>query len=258
LVRRARVLGGYLDGPDGIRVRIAQQEYPYDIGLWQNVVQGMGTANVLSFSPKQPYEDTKLQMQILAWFWPFSASPTMFSAIHFETNGFEGMYKLFDRLQASLFMIIDPNVSWPPPDPDRMPRRARTFDPDNAFLHDEGRAHGLTEIEAFRLRQMEDLKRFQDHESTIRRRQTFHKRYEATSSDKDIKQFPDKDLTADEEGEEAWRNAEGDRLDDFGVDEEAEFYDDEDIPLAELMRRRKQGSGFDPKEANGPKPHLKS
>jgi palmitoyltransferase len=46
LVRRARVLGGYLDGPDGTRVRITQQEYPYDVGLWQNVVQGMGTANV--------------------------------------------------------------------------------------------------------------------------------------------------------------------------------------------------------------------
>jgi palmitoyltransferase len=47
LVRRARVLGGYLDGPDGTRVRITQQEYPYDIGLWRNVVQGMSTANVL-------------------------------------------------------------------------------------------------------------------------------------------------------------------------------------------------------------------
>jgi hypothetical protein len=47
LVRRARVLGGYLDGPDGTRIRIDQQEYPYDIGLWQNVVQGMGTPNVL-------------------------------------------------------------------------------------------------------------------------------------------------------------------------------------------------------------------
>jgi hypothetical protein len=47
LVRRARYLGGYLDGPDGVKVRIVKQEYPYDIGLWQNVVQGMGTANVM-------------------------------------------------------------------------------------------------------------------------------------------------------------------------------------------------------------------
>jgi palmitoyltransferase len=46
-------------------------------------------------------------------------------------------------------------------------------------------------------------------------------------------------------GEEAWRNQEGERLADFGVDEEADFYDetdvgigsDEDVPLAELIRR---------------------
>lgn len=46
LLRRAKVLGGYLDGPDGKRVRIVRQEYPYDIGFWSNIVQGMGTANV--------------------------------------------------------------------------------------------------------------------------------------------------------------------------------------------------------------------
>ena len=46
LLRRARVLGGYLDGPDGKRIRIVRQEFPYDIGLWNNVVQGMGTSNV--------------------------------------------------------------------------------------------------------------------------------------------------------------------------------------------------------------------
>lgn len=46
LLRRARVFGGWLDGPDGSRIRIRHQEYPYDIGLWSNVVQGMGTWNV--------------------------------------------------------------------------------------------------------------------------------------------------------------------------------------------------------------------
>jgi len=42
LVRRARVLGGYLEGPGGIRVYIKKQEYPYDIGIWANIKQGMG------------------------------------------------------------------------------------------------------------------------------------------------------------------------------------------------------------------------
>jgi palmitoyltransferase len=46
LLRRARVTGGYLDGPDGMQVRITRQEYPFDIGIWENLKQGMGTSNV--------------------------------------------------------------------------------------------------------------------------------------------------------------------------------------------------------------------
>jgi len=42
-----------------------------------------------------------------------------------------------------------------------------------------------------------------------------------------------------EDGKETWKNSEGDGLKDFGVDEEVEFYDEEDIPLAELLRRKR-------------------
>lgn len=35
-----------------------------------------------------------------------------------------------------------------------------------------------------------------------------------------------------------WRNKEGERLADFGLDEDAEFYDEDDLPLSEIMRRR--------------------
>lgn len=42
-----------------------------------------------------------------------------------------------------------------------------------------------------------------------------------------------------------WRNKEGSRLADFGLDEDAEFYDEEnDLPLAEIMRRRKDERGL--------------
>ncbi|KMU86710.1 palmitoyltransferase pfa4 [Coccidioides immitis H538.4] len=41
-------------------------------------------------------------------------------------------------------------------------------------------------------------------------------------------------------GEEGWRNSDGDRLRDFGVDEEAEFYDEDDIPLTVLIQRKNQ------------------
>jgi palmitoyltransferase len=42
------------------------------------------------------------------------------------------------------------------------------------------------------------------------------------------------------EGEAAWRNSEGERLKDFGVDEDVEFYDeqDDDVPLSQLIARR--------------------
>jgi palmitoyltransferase len=41
------------------------------------------------------------------------------------------------------------------------------------------------------------------------------------------------------DGEEGWTNAEGDRLRDFGVDEDAELLAEDEIPLGELLRRRK-------------------
>lgn len=46
LRRRARAVGGYLTGPTGIQVKIIKQEFPYDIGIWQNLVQSMGSTNV--------------------------------------------------------------------------------------------------------------------------------------------------------------------------------------------------------------------
>jgi palmitoyltransferase len=119
-----------------------------------------------------------------------------------------------------------------------MPRAEKKFDPNNAFLYDAQRGH-LTEMEAFRLRQLEDLKRFNQNDNTVRKRQVFHKRYDPASTVDDLEEH-DAHVGADEDGEEAWRNSEGERLADFGVDEEVEFYDEEDLPLAELMRR-KQG-----------------
>jgi palmitoyltransferase len=71
----------------------------------------------------------------------------------------------------------------------------------------------------------------------LQRRKTFHKRYNDNEREDDPGVLPD-DTSSD--GEEAWRNAEGERLADFGVDEDIEFYDEDTIPLAELIRRRKE------------------
>lgn len=75
LVRRARYLGGYLEGPNGERVRITRQEYPWDIGIYANIAQGMGSKNPLS------------------WFWPFATNPSVASGLHFPDNELEGQAK---------------------------------------------------------------------------------------------------------------------------------------------------------------------
>lgn len=71
LLRRARVSGGYLDGPDGMKVKITRQEFPYDIGILRNIRQGMGGSAFF-------------------WLWPLAATPSNESGLDFETNGFEG------------------------------------------------------------------------------------------------------------------------------------------------------------------------
>lgn len=89
------------------------------------------------------------------------------------------------------------------------------------------------EIEAFNRRRDEDLKRARP--GVVQRRKRFHERFDPENRDESDSE-PDEQRNSD--GEEAWRNSEGERLHDFGVDEEIEFYDEEDIPLAVLMQQR--------------------
>ncbi|OCK77915.1 zf-DHHC-domain-containing protein [Lepidopterella palustris CBS 459.81] len=211
LVRRARYFGGFLNGPDGVRVRIERQEFPYDIGIWQNFKQGMGTGN------------------IFAWFWPFSASPRMDTGLEFEVNGFE-----------------DTSVSWPPPDPDRMHRKVpHGFDREEAFTQPGPDLTAEQNIAAFKQRQQVDIQRWKTSASSIKRRKPFVKRMEDTDGSLEYGSDGSEVEDAEDSGEEGWKNSEGERLRDFGVDEEVEFYDDEDddIPLSELMRKRKAGRG---------------
>lgn len=200
LLRRSKVFGGYLDGPDGMKVQIVHQEFPYDIGIWRNICAGMGTSN------------------FLAWLWPFSRTPTT-DGLAFETNGFE-----------------EPGTSWPPPDPDRMPRVQRSHEAISAFTHQHAGLTDREEVEAFRRRQREDMIRRQGHRYTHRRK-AFHERFEPeTYSPIEDDMLDENDESS---GEEGWQDSGGNRLKDYGVDEDVEFYDD-DVPLAELLRRRKE------------------
>ncbi|OJD29839.1 dhhc zinc finger membrane protein [Diplodia corticola] len=211
LVNRARYLGGQLDRPDGTRVRIKKQEFPYDIGIFANMAQAMGTKN------------------ILAWFWPFAATPPNDTGLNFEVNGFE-----------------DLSVTWPPPDPDRVPLPKRQFKPEDAFTHTVPDFDDQQAMADFKKRQAEDLKRWQS--TGLQRRRPFHERVGKNvvveregsfDSDEESLSEGGGGGSGDESGEEAWKNSEGERLRDFGVDEEAEFYDEDEVPLSELMRRKK-------------------
>lgn len=71
LIEKARPRGGYLDGPDGLKLRMVKQEFPYDIGLYQNAQQAMGGS-------------------FLSWLWPLATTMSNASGLEFETNGFEG------------------------------------------------------------------------------------------------------------------------------------------------------------------------
>ena len=202
LLRRARVLGGYLDGPDGVRVRIVKHEFPYDIGIWRNICAGMGTSNPFS------------------WLSPVARTPTI-DGLAFDTNGFE-----------------DPGTSWPPPDPDRMPRKQRGQEAMEAFTVQHSGLSDNDEIQAFRRRQEEDrLRRFGN--GPVQRQKSFHKRYESresSSSEGYSREF--NDLSGS--GEEGWQDSGGNRLQDYGVDEDVYFYNEDDVPLAELLRRRQE------------------
>ena len=167
----------------------------------------------------------------ILWFWPLSPNPSIESGLEFEVNGFE-----------------DPELSWPPTDPDRMPRTPRVWTNDGAFVHDD------TSIEAFKRRQKEDLKRWHTDEDGLQRRKPFVERLEAqmgqqhSGDDKEqheSNQDDDFDASVEQRpavanmrGEESWKNSEGESLADFGLDEDVEFYDEEDIPLSILMQRR--------------------
>jgi len=73
VLRRARVMGGYVNGPDGSKIRLERQEFPWDVGIWRNMCYGMGSWNPL------------------VWFWPFARSLTIESGLGFEHNEIDGI-----------------------------------------------------------------------------------------------------------------------------------------------------------------------
>lgn len=146
------------------------------------------------------------------------------------------MFCFLIRIDHANSSYKDPNVSWPPPDPDRISLPVSTNKGD-AFTTPHVYSSAHEEIQAFNGRQAQDMKRVKPGQE-VQRRKRFYNRIDTDAQDES-----DSSGNTDQEGsdgEEAWRNSEGERLHDFGVDEEIEFYDEEDIPLAILMQQRTQ------------------
>jgi len=174
----------------------------------------------------------------LQWLNPLAPTPSLSSGLSYETNGFE-----------------DEGTVWPPPDPDRAYRRNATAVNADAFRFAESDLNAEDTVAAFKMRQAEDA---------IRRRRPYAGAVErdAVEDEMDGEMIRDEEDYAygddasddvdeeeggesrkngkEREGEAAWRNSEGERLKDFGVDEDVEFYDeqDDDVPLSQLIARR--------------------
>jgi palmitoyltransferase len=167
LLRRARVLGGQLDGPDGTKVRIEHQEFPWDVGILSNFRQAMGTWN------------------LLAWGWPFASSPSIESGLVYEHNEIDGKLSLSCCSINVLTPSTDPSKPWPPPDPDRVYRAPRPTPSGDGFTQS-------MDIDEFRKRQEADLQRRQNNDQVVRRR-PFHERYAHLAQTNQTKNYYDHD-----------------------------------------------------------------
>ncbi|KAF7888708.1 uncharacterized protein EAF02_003249 [Botrytis sinoallii] len=202
---KSKNMRGYVYANGGRRVRVHKVEFPFDIGIWENIVQAMGSAN------------------ILVWFNPLAGGPSVESAGTWEENGFN------DRVGM-----------WPPPDPDKLGRRAGCVGVETIPMEEKVYGSIEEERDAFRQRQEADLKRWKkdDIGGTINKGDGYYEEDDEEEEVEDESEEYEEGL----DGEEGWTNSEGDRLRDYGVDEEANIVDEDEIPLGELIRRRKARS----------------
>ncbi|KAF3764605.1 zf-DHHC-domain-containing protein [Cryphonectria parasitica EP155] len=201
--------GGWWAGDGGTTtpaLRIDRVEFPYDLGFFANMAQAMGTRNILSWLDPLVGGGPTVSAEVgkgTGWEW--------------EENGFN------DRVGM-----------WPPPDPDKMRRSgpAGSTWPGAAAVSraeiesiDHKWKNPQEEVAVFRARQEMDLRRRRGESGVI-------------AELNEGEELEDLDYEYVESDEPGWTNSEGDRLRDYGVDEDAEE-DDEDVPLGELLRRRK-------------------
>jgi len=193
-----------------------KQVYPYDVGIWENLVAAFG-----------------YQFFLPLWLNPFARSPRvgarvavpgvsggLVAGLEWEVNGFES-----------------PDLVWPPKDPETQQHQQHALERSGvvSILQDPGEL----DVGAFRRRQAHDLKRWE--RGPVKAPPARIPNHGIMSIES-LAPIGDSIVVADDDGEEeesdGWRNEDGERLADYGVDEEVEE-DDEDVPLAILVHRKR-------------------
>lgn len=202
-----------VEGADGEKIRFERIEFPYDIGFFSNMAQAMGTSN------------------FLLWLNPLAGSPEVGkdgkgSGWIWEENGFNRKMGM-----------------WPPPDPEKIRRAARAWPAARrdyaAELNELEEQSPEEQKEAFRQRQEADMRRTRRMVAELEEVED----YEGTDQEED--EEPDgvgAPAGADSFNHPAglgWANGDGERLRDYGVDEDSDDGLEDDVPLAEIVRRRK-------------------
>ncbi|KJZ77552.1 Palmitoyltransferase PFA4 [Hirsutella minnesotensis 3608] len=197
-------------GPEGRLVRFERVEFPYDIGLYANMSQAMGTYN------------------FLLWFFPLAGNPTIDKAGRGE--GWQWEENGFNRKEGM----------WPPVDPEKIRRTTHKWPATQS--HDKAQPldaelDPAEQKRAFMRRQQEDARR----RNTMMAELEEVDDYETPGAPYEHEQAPG----SDSDEKRGWVNSDGERLRDYGVDEEAEdavfeaSLSEDEVPLGELVRRRR-------------------
>ncbi|KAK4229717.1 Palmitoyltransferase PFA4 [Podospora fimiseda] len=202
------------------KISLSQIEFPYDLGIYSNISQAMGTSNPLR------------------WFLPiFGGAPQICNdgtqtgtGWEYEENGFNDVTGL-----------------WPPPDPEKH-KRAKEGGWPAAQLRKEQEEFCYSNEQtgedikaAFARRQKEDIERRHRAAARMNGRDGLIAELEEEEEEEEDDQEGYEWVGKPPSRRGDWKNSDGDRLWDYGVDEEAEEDGvvDDDVPLAELIRRRK-------------------
>lgn len=259
------------------RLRIERVEFPYDLGFFDNMAQAMGTRNVLSwldpFVGGGPLVNNRQVGKGTGWEWEengFNDREGMWpppdpDKLRRSGGGPPGKWPGSAAARArEEAEIVD--KQWDSPQDEMAAFRARQEmdlrrrtgrsgviaelgegqdlqDVADEYEHvdrDSAYAAGASSSYSYYNKNKQDDEESSDHEEEEEEEEDEDEGITAsTTTIPPVRGRPYFEHGAD--GEPGWTNSEGDRLRDYGVDEEADdVYDDEDVPLGELLRRRRE------------------